>query len=86
MTQATTTKTAAQQPPADVRTLDAATAKDIVFGTRVSRFVEGEPAEDIVQITAARIWDNLSAYFNSGDWPDRRRTAEEIDAEEAASC
>lgn len=60
-----------------------AQVKEIVFGTQVARSLEVEAPAVIVQVTAERIWGNLAAYFVTGDWPDRRRTAAEIDAEDA---
>lgn len=72
--------------PTPIRTLDYETAKAIVFGTVIARSVEVEKPHVIVQVTAALIWDNLNAYLATGDWPDRRRTADEIDAEEVAAA
>lgn len=56
----------------------------IVFGTRVARFIAITDPDDMPAVTAKRIWDNIQCYLSTGDWPDRRRTAAEIDAEGAA--
>lgn len=70
---------AADKPNVDPQTIDA--IKQIVLGTNIARSVAIEDPDTIPGITAARIWDNLSSYFLIGDWPDRRRTAAEIEAE-----
>lgn len=64
----------------------AAAARAVVFGTSVARsLVYTERPEALVGIVAERIWSNLDAYFTTGDWPDRRRSAAEVDAEEFGS-
>lgn len=61
--------------------LDLATVRAIVFGTRIARSVEIETPDIIVGVVRDRIWDNLRAFLAVGDWPDRLRSAEEIDAD-----
>lgn len=75
----------APPPPEVVSAEIRAQVKEIVFGTRIARVVENETPGEIVQITRERIWHNLSSYLTCGDWLDRRRTAEEIDAEETGT-
>jgi hypothetical protein len=75
-----TTQMPTEVVPAEIREQ----IKEVVFGTPISRSVEVEPPDVIVQATRDRIWANLSGYLTSGDWADRRRTAAEIDAEDAA--
>lgn len=59
--------------------------EQIVFGTKIARHVAITDPQDLPAVTARRIWDNIEAYLRTGDWPDRRRTAAEIDAEEAGA-
>ena len=62
-----------------------ATLERIVFGTSVARHVAITDTDSLPYLTAQRIWDNVQAWASSGDWPDRRRTAAEIDTEEVGS-
>ena len=66
--------------------LTPAKVREIVFGTRVAGSISIETPETIVRTTAERIWKNLDAYVTTGDWPDRRRTAEEVDREESLAA
>jgi hypothetical protein len=59
--------------------------EQIVFGTKIARFIAITDPDEMPAVIAKRIWENVQSYLRSGDWPDRRRTAAEIDEEEAAS-
>lgn len=78
----TKTPVAARLPFAT--SVSAEVLEQIVFGTTVARSIAITDPEMLPSLTAKRIWDNIQCYLSTGDWPDRRRTAAEIDAEDAS--